>query len=65
VTDRYLNPPVIQNYTNTATTADFAVRYERELTNHDRAGVMLRRELSKFLVPDENFNTRLASCNIA
>jgi hypothetical protein len=53
VTDRYLNPPVIQNYTNTATTADFSVRYERELTNHDRVGVILRRELSKFLVPDE------------
>ncbi len=53
VTDRYLNPPVIQNYSNTATTADFAVRYERELTNHDRVGVILRREFSKFLVPDE------------
>jgi hypothetical protein len=53
VNDRYLNPPVIQNYTNTATTADFAVRYERELNNHDRVGGMLRREFSKFLVPDE------------
>src|SRR5260370_24275341 len=53
VTDRYLNPPVIQNYINTAPTADFAVRYERELTNHDRVGVILRRGFSKFLVPDE------------
>jgi hypothetical protein len=53
VNDRYLNPPIIQNYTNTATTADFAVRYERELNNHDRVGGMLRREFSKFLVPDE------------
>ena len=52
-TDRYLNPPVIQNYTNTATTADFAAHYERELTNHDRVGFVLRREFSKFLVPDE------------
>jgi len=58
VTDRYLNPPVIQNYTNTATTADFAVRYERELTNHDRVGVILRREFAKFLVPDEQLQYR-------
>jgi hypothetical protein len=58
VTDRYLNPPVIQNYTNTATTADFAVSYERELTNHDRVGVILRREFAKFLVPDEQLQYR-------
>lgn len=52
-TDRYLDPPVLENYTNTATTADFAVRYERDFSNHDRAGVSLRREFSKFLVPNE------------
>jgi len=53
LTDRYLNPPVVQNYTNTATTADFAARYDRDFTNHDRLGVMVRREVSKFLVPNE------------
>ncbi len=53
LTDRYLNPPVLENYTNTGTTTDFAVRYDRDLTNHDRFAVTLRREFSKFLVPNE------------
>ncbi len=53
LSNRYLDPPVIQNYTNTATTTDFAARYERDLSNHDRFGVTLRREFSKFLVPNE------------
>lgn len=52
-TDRYLNPPVLENYTNTATTADFATRYDRDFSNHDRFAVTLRREFSKFLVPNE------------
>jgi len=53
LTDRYLNPPVLQNFTNTATTTDFDIRYDRDFTNHDRFGISLRREFSKFLVPDE------------
>ncbi|MBZ5680864.1 MAG: TonB-dependent receptor [Acidobacteriia bacterium] len=53
LTDRYLNPPVTGNYTNTATTSDFAARYDRDFSNHDRLGISLRRELSKFLVPNE------------
>lgn len=53
LTDRYLNPPVLENYTNTATTTDFAARYDRDLSNHDRFGITLRREFSKFLVPNE------------
>jgi len=53
-TDRYLNPPVLENYTNTATTTDFAARYDRDFSNHDRFGITLRREFSKFLVPNEN-----------
>ena len=53
LTDRYLNPPVLQNYTNTATTTDFAARYDRDFSNHDRFSVSLRREFSKFLVPNE------------
>ena len=53
ITDRYLNPPVLENYTNTATTTDFAARYERDFANHDHFGIILRREFSKFLVPNE------------
>jgi outer membrane cobalamin receptor len=53
MTDRYLNPPAIQNYTNTGTTADFGGSYERDFTNHDRLGLSVRHELSRFLVPNE------------
>ena len=52
-TDRYLDPPVLQNYTNHGTTADFMAHYERDLTPKDRIGVILRRVQAKFLVPDE------------
>ncbi len=53
MTDRYLNPPVLQNYTNTGTTGDFAVNYERDLTEKDRLGLLVRHELSRFLVPNQ------------
>ena len=53
MTERYLNPPVIQNYTNNGTTADFGLSYERDFTNHDRLGLSVRHELSRFLVPNE------------
>ena len=53
MTDRYLNPPVLQNYTNNGTTADFGVSYERDFTNHDRLSFSVRHELSRFLVPNE------------
>jgi hypothetical protein len=52
-TGRYLNPPVVENYTNRGTTSDFALRYERDLTDKDRLGVIVRREQSRFLVPNE------------
>jgi hypothetical protein len=53
MTDRYLNPPVLQNYTNTGTTGDFALNYERELTERDRLNLLVRHDLSRFLVPNE------------
>ncbi len=52
-TDRYLNPPVVQNYTNRGTTSDFAARYERDLTPRDRLAFSVRREASRFEVPNE------------
>lgn len=53
MSDRYLNPPVIQNYTNTGTTGDFAANFERDLTSRDRLSLQVRHELSRFLVPNE------------
>jgi hypothetical protein len=52
-TDRYLDPPVLQNYSNHGTVADFMAHYERDLSDKDRIGIILRREQSKFLAPDE------------
>jgi outer membrane cobalamin receptor len=52
-TNRYLNPPVLQNYSNTGTTGGFAVNYEREFTDRDRLSLLIRHDLSRFLVPNE------------
>ncbi len=53
MTGRYLNPVVPENYTNNATTGDFSLDYERELTSKDRLNLDLRHELSRYQIPDE------------
>jgi hypothetical protein len=53
MTDHYLNPVVLQNFSNTGTLGDFAMYYERELTSKDRLRVMLRHELSRYDIPNE------------
>ena len=52
-TDRYLDPPVAENFTNRGTTTHAAVHVERELTGADRVGVIVRRGEARFLVPNE------------
>ena len=52
-TDRYLDPPVEDNFSNAGTNATFAAHYERDLTDHDRLGVILRSGQSRFDVPNE------------
>ncbi|MBV8730059.1 MAG: TonB-dependent receptor, partial [Acidobacteriia bacterium] len=52
-TGRYLDPPVLQNYTNHGTVTDFAGHYEIDLTDKDRLGIVLRRDQARFQVPDE------------
>jgi len=53
MTSHYLNPPVLENYTNNGTTGDFGARYEHDFANHDRLSLSVRHELSRFLVPNE------------
>jgi len=53
MTERYLNPPVVENYTNNGTTGDFGASYERDFTNHDRLNLSVRHEFSRFLIPNE------------
>ncbi len=52
-TDRYLDPPVEQNFTNTGSTGGFSAHYESDLSDADRLSFSLRREQSRFLVPNE------------
>ncbi len=53
LTDRYLDPPVLNNYTNRATTSSFASHYERDLSDRDRVGFIVRHEQTVFQVPNE------------
>ncbi|HKF48102.1 MAG TPA: TonB-dependent receptor [Terracidiphilus sp.] len=53
MTDHYLNPVVPQNYSNTGTLGDFALRYERELSTNDRLSLNVRHELSRYDIPNE------------
>jgi hypothetical protein len=53
MTDRFLNPPVVQDFTNRATNGDFSVHYERDITASDRLGVILRHAISRFEIPNE------------
>jgi hypothetical protein len=53
MTSHYLNPVVPQNYTNQGTTGDFSLHYERDLTEHDRLGLIVRRALSRYQIPNE------------
>ena len=52
-TDRYLDPPVEENFTNRGTTSNLAVHLERDLTDVDRFGVIVRRGDARFVVPNE------------
>jgi outer membrane cobalamin receptor len=52
-TDRYLDPPVEENYTNRGSTSNASVHVEHDLTRSDRFGVIVRRGHANFLVPNE------------
>src|SRR5262249_16731440 len=52
-TDRYLDPPVEQNYTNRGTISHFGIRFEHDATDADRFGAIVRHGQANFLVPNE------------
>lgn len=52
-TDRYLDPPVEENFTNEGTTSHLVVRVEHDLSDVDRLGGILRYGRTDFLVPNE------------
>jgi len=53
MTDHYLNPVVPQNFTNSGTTGDFSVHYARDLTPKDRITLIVRHELARYELPNE------------
>jgi hypothetical protein len=53
MTSHYLNPVVLQNYTNTGTVGDFSAHYQRDLTPKDRLSLIVRHELSRYELPNE------------
>jgi outer membrane cobalamin receptor len=52
-TDRYLDPPVLANYTNRGNAAGFSASYERDFSASDRLRVSLTHNVVRFLVPNE------------
>lgn len=52
-TERYLDPPVMANYTNRGSTGGFRATYSRDLTNQDRLELSVQRDQSRYLLPNE------------
>lgn len=52
-TERYLDPPVLANYTNRASAGGFSASYERDLSDRDRLRLTISHNVVRFLVPNE------------
>jgi hypothetical protein len=52
-TDRYLDPPVLGNYTNIGNAGGFSASYERDFSSSDRLFLTLTQHAVRYLVPNE------------
>jgi TonB dependent receptor len=52
-TDRYLDPPVLENFTNSGNADGFTASYERDFSDRDRLRLTVAHDEVRFLVPDE------------
>jgi hypothetical protein len=52
-TDRYLDPPVLETFTNRGNAGGFSASYEREFTGSDRLRLTIIHNAVRFLVPNE------------
>jgi outer membrane cobalamin receptor len=52
-TDRYLDPPVLANYTNKGNGSGYSAAYERDFSPSDRLRVSVTHNVIRFLVPNE------------
>ena len=51
-TERYLDPPVLENFTNTANASGVSGSYEREFSERDRMRITVTHDVTRFLVPN-------------
>ena len=51
--DRYLDPPVLDNFTNRGNAAGFSASYERDFSEKDRLRITVTHNAVRFLVPNE------------
>jgi TonB-dependent Receptor Plug Domain len=52
-TDRYLDPPVLANFTNRGSAGGFSASYERDFSDRDRLRITVIHDDVRFLVPNE------------
>jgi len=52
-TERYLDPPVLANYTNRATAGGLSASYERDFSDRERLRLTISHNVVRFLVPNE------------
>lgn len=53
-TNRYLDPPVLGNFTNTGTSSNLSAAYDEDLSDSDRIHLAMHRRQTSFEVPNEN-----------
>lgn len=56
-TNRYLDPPVLENESNHGRAAHTAIHFETDFTDADRLGMIVRHGQTHFLVPNEHVQT--------
>jgi outer membrane cobalamin receptor len=52
-TDRYLDPPVVDNFTNRGNGSGFSAAYEREFSEKDKLRFTVTRSETRYVVPNE------------
>lgn len=52
-TDRYLDPPVLENFTNRANANGFSASYEHDFSEHDHMRASVSHNVVRHLVPNE------------
>ena len=52
-TDRYLDPPVLDNFTNRANSSGFSAAYERDFSERDKLRFTVTHSETRYIVPNE------------